>query len=353
MKINQNAKFIVAGIFFLIFMMDVKACWVEKKSSEDSSKIKIVIKSKSPIDEVIFSKIGTIENNDFKDWEDTLVYTSDEFWDDCYQLITMSKGKIISRNDFWLQGNDILIKAELSEKLDFDTVYNCPFYYQTNDLLFKVREMMKDSLSASIVDSLLLSGILEFFDHPFSNELTSLYRIQNSKDTKKIFDLVQLVSGQNEIVKSHLTSIHEKLRQSLKLNSRKITEFQLSDQNLEKVDIEDHLRSLNLIDIWFTSCPPCLKDHQKIKEKLTLLNEASIQVIGISVDMKDQKWQQYLKEHPLPWPQWIANGPNSNFSTFVFSYPTYLIVNQTGEITEQFENLEEAFNYLTTLTAKK
>ena len=59
-----------------------------------------------------------------------------------------------------------------------------------------------------------------------------------------------------------------------------------------------------LIDFWASWCPPCRKAHPNLKklyQKHVIENQQNFDIISISLDEKEQKWQQAILTDGLNW----------------------------------------------------
>lgn len=89
-----------------------------------------------------------------------------------------------------------------------------------------------------------------------------------------------------------------------------------------------------LIDFWFSSCAPCLREFSKYKVLYDNYNISGFEIIGISIDNKDdfKKWRKVIRDERLNWINyWDKNGLLSE-KLSINSFPTNFLLNAKGEI---------------------
>ena len=87
-----------------------------------------------------------------------------------------------------------------------------------------------------------------------------------------------------------------------------------------------------LLDFWGTWCPPCVKSTPGLVKLYEKFAGPSFEMIGISSDKpKDKaKWETYIDQHQLRWPQYIEIKGTVIPPFNVGAYPTFIIIDADG-----------------------
>ena len=95
-----------------------------------------------------------------------------------------------------------------------------------------------------------------------------------------------------------------------------------------------------LVDFWATTCAPCVRDLPQIKALYEKYHAQGFEVIGISCDGSRQtdlkKFNQFLKEKEIPWPQYY-DGKQQSENKFAQEYgidgiPHMLLIDKKGNL---------------------
>ena len=76
--------------------------------------------------------------------------------------------------------------------------------------------------------------------------------------------------------------------------------------------------------------------------KLDFLKEKNVELIGISTDRNYSDWKEYLKKHNYNWKNYreIDSLKRVTKDMAIWSFPTYLHLNNNGEIKGRFNSFE-------------
>lgn len=90
-----------------------------------------------------------------------------------------------------------------------------------------------------------------------------------------------------------------------------------------------------LVDFWASWCGICIASMPEIKEIAEQYKD-KMDVIGVSIDTKEDAWRKAMAKHPEPWPQYIttAKGYKDLFDKYQVGngVPYYLMVAPDGTV---------------------
>lgn len=95
-----------------------------------------------------------------------------------------------------------------------------------------------------------------------------------------------------------------------------------------------------LIDFWYTSCAPCLKQHKIFKEKIEQgVFPEQVELVGIAIEPFAHRWQAFLEKNSLPWKNFLEKAEaNLQQKYGIIVYPSYLLVNKEGYIIDRLHS---------------
>tara|TARA_B110000503_G_C7172807_1_gene425281 strand:- start:3971 stop:4453 length:483 start_codon:yes stop_codon:yes gene_type:complete len=110
-------------------------------------------------------------------------------------------------------------------------------------------------------------------------------------------------------------------------------DFSLIGFDGNQVTLKSSQSKITIVNFWASWCGPCVKSlHETI---IPLYNEYSrdqLDVIGISNDLKEDKWRAAIDKHQIPW----ANVWDQNRALVkaygVPAIPTYFLLDTSGKI---------------------
>jgi RNA polymerase sigma factor (sigma-70 family) len=79
--------------------------------------------------------------------------------------------------------------------------------------------------------------------------------------------------------------------------------FSLVDTQGRQVRSEDYLGKVLIIDCWATWCGPCVAQLPGLKKLHQQHHEKGLEIVGVSMDFKKEKMQDFVDAMVLPWPQ--------------------------------------------------
>ena len=104
-----------------------------------------------------------------------------------------------------------------------------------------------------------------------------------------------------------------------------------------------------LLDFWASWCGPCIKSFPHMK-KFYEQHRDKVEVLGVAVHDKKDKWQEALKKHQLPWPLVLdTEGDDSVANLYgIIGVPTYVLLDPEGKVLQwtlnELDIIEECYN---------
>lgn len=90
-----------------------------------------------------------------------------------------------------------------------------------------------------------------------------------------------------------------------------------------------------LVDFWATWCPPCRAEVPNLVKAYKEYNPKGFEIIGISFDEDRSKFDSYIEENKMPWPQYFdgKGWQNEVGPTYgIQSIPTMYLLDKEGKV---------------------
>ncbi|MEW6712461.1 MAG: TlpA disulfide reductase family protein, partial [Candidatus Riflebacteria bacterium] len=90
-----------------------------------------------------------------------------------------------------------------------------------------------------------------------------------------------------------------------------------------------------LVDFWATWCPPCRAEVPNIVKAYKEYNPKGFEIVGISFDESREKFDEYIKENAMPWPQYFdgKGWQNEVGPTYgIQSIPAMYLLDKEGKV---------------------
>ncbi len=108
--------------------------------------------------------------------------------------------------------------------------------------------------------------------------------------------------------------------------------------------LSDYRGRVVLVDFWATWCKPCIAALPKLRELVADLPADRFALLAISVDAKVETVTEFLEDEPMPWSNWhVGTGSEVTRTLDVSSYPTYVLIDEHGEILARTGGLKDDF----------
>jgi peroxiredoxin len=87
-----------------------------------------------------------------------------------------------------------------------------------------------------------------------------------------------------------------------------------------------------VLNFWATWCPPCVQEMPALSRLHQQIISSGGMVLGISVDDDDAKFQKFLKDYQITFPNYRDASKNIPASYGSFMYPETYIIDRDGKI---------------------
>ena len=138
-----------------------------------------------------------------------------------------------------------------------------------------------------------------------------------------------------------------KIRRAL-TNGTQFPDFAEKDLQGNQFSVANYKGKLVLVDFWATWCAPCVAELPNIIKAYNKHHSNGFEVIGISLDMDEQKLRSFLKTKEIPWAQYFDGKGWQNKLAIKYgipSIPATFLLDGDGKIIGQDlrgEALEQA-----------
>lgn len=301
-----------------------------------TSDLNLYFETSVPIDSIFISNITQDREFQFLAYSNPLHITLNDSINDLYNVNFFTKKGLIM-NQMWLNGENISIKGSVSNKsVKIDTVIGSSLYYKSIDFKVKYKNLLENySQDSTKVNTFLINELKNNIDNPLSINIAENFRFRNLNRKDELKKVFQLLSTQKDMLKQHLLNPYSKIENLLSLDKIDFSEYLFYNEEniLSQINLPES--ELYLVDFWFVNCPPCIKDHRIIKNKVEWLNNSGIQLVGISTDNDQEKWKNYINKEKFKWINYREQEDYDKRITtklLINVFPTYLLLDKEGRI---------------------
>jgi peroxiredoxin len=268
-----------------------------------------------------------------------------------------------------ITGNkDSIWKSKIDGSKEFETYRN---YLKTiefgvlNDTLNMLRDKLttarenEDSLaikrnedSITFYNKKLTVQRLNFFRQHSSYfaslyNLYSIYPVLEIDTAKKYYNSLQPNLKNHSLGKKLYYELFE-LPKTLTIG-HSIPLFSLPDTQGVIRNISEFRGKYVLLDFWASWCGPCIEEFPALKELYANYHVKGLEIIGISLDSKKDKWHDAIRKYNINWPTWSdLNGSDNKVAQLfgIKEIPKKLLVDPAGNLVLKNPTLIELQQYL-------
>jgi thiol-disulfide isomerase/thioredoxin len=312
--------------------------------------IQLILKSAAPVSEINVMDI-TQQSIKSSIYQDTVNFSFNEISFKEKYTINCHVNDKIRWTQIWLDTGNVSVFAHVdSSKLIIDTVVNAPFYYEEKVMRNELKKL-RDTHDTIGMNRFLLRNIADNVNNPFSLELSAMYITINSNYIHSLQSLKEILAKQGEQFKWHtLYGFVEKLYSLLANDRINMGDFNFINISGKETKVALKNAQFYILDFWFLGCAPCRRDHIVVKQKLELLKQRQIEIIGISTDDYNEygkEWIRYLSDHQYNWPNYLEAPTKKIRDSFGYkASPYYVIINSKGETVGSYESFAEVMQKL-------
>ena len=245
------------------------------------------------------NKVSSYEN-DQKLLNKKLAYT-EKIWDSLSYILKQRPSDTIYRNS---------VRKQFKENKDQQLIEYQNFIFENPNSLLSVE---------------ILTNLKFLYGKELTQKLFSPMseKIKNSKLGLDISNFIQLY-------------------QNPKVNEQYI-DFELANQNGEKIKLSEHLGKYTLIYFWASWCGPCRKSNPELVEIHKTYKNKGLTIIGVSIDDEKKSWTQAIEKDSLVWINVSDLKGKENVAAIkygVTGVPTNFLINEKGIIIAKDIDLE-------------
>jgi thiol-disulfide isomerase/thioredoxin len=324
----------------------------DKQKKIELADLNIFLETDIKIDSLFVSNISQDREFQFIPYSDSLNINFKDSINDLYNLWFYANGKKYSgpSEQVWLNGSNVVIRGKFKNKLEIDTVLGSDLYYKSMDFRKEHKKLLVNKSDDVKINEFLLQELQKNIDNPFSIEIANQFFYRNQSNKHELIKIYEILKNQNSNIKNHVFSNYKKIENILNINKVNFSKFQFFNIENELTSIDISENKFYLIDFWFINCPPCIKDHKIISDKLDFLETNNIELIGISIDRNQTEWKNFLEKNKYRWINYREVDLDEKKLTenmLITAFPTYLLLDNEGTIlyrTNSFSDVEKELN---------
>jgi thiol-disulfide isomerase/thioredoxin len=338
-------KNLITAIILIAFVI---GCNSQKQKKNEMADLNLYFKADMGIDSVLVANFTQDREFQFMPYKNALNITFNDSIND-YYFLKFFTGKGALMYPLWLNGKNVIIKGKITDKVKIDTVIGSTLYYKSLDFRKKYTELNDSKTDAVTINNFLLTELKQNISNPFSIEIARNFFSRNMSNKNELKTVYSILSNQEDGIQNSLMNPIKEIQKILVDDKVDLSNFSFYDIDRKMTSLKPKKGNKILIDFWFVSCAPCIKEHKAIAGKLGILNSNNIDLVGISIDDDHEKWKDYLKEKKYNWLNLReADEPENKLRTemLISTFPTYLLLDSEGNVLHRTNSFEEMEKYL-------
>jgi cytochrome c biogenesis protein CcmG, thiol:disulfide interchange protein DsbE len=103
-----------------------------------------------------------------------------------------------------------------------------------------------------------------------------------------------------------------------------------------KISLSQFRGQVVVLNFWATWCPPCVEEMPSLVEMQRRLKAKGVTVVGVSMDVDEKAYQQFLKDHGVN--LLTVRDPDQKSSSLygTFKFPETYIIDRNGVMRRKF-----------------
>lgn len=332
----------MSNVYIICLLLVFFSC--KSKNENTPSDLNLYFKSTVAIDSIFISNITQDREFQFLPYSNPLYVSLNDSINDLYNINFYTENGLMM-NQMWLDGKNITIKGSVSKSVKIDTVIGSDLFYKSINFKSNYKNLLKNhSKDSTRINSFLIEELKNNLENPLSIDIAEKFRFRNLNNKNELRKVANLLSFQNNMLKNHLLNPYAKIKNLISVKKIDFSKhgFYNGQKKLSQIELTNS--KLYLIDFWFVDCPPCIKDHKVIKNKLKWLKEKNVELIGISTDNDYDKWVSYLNKENYEWINYLEKKEYDQRITtklLINTFPTYLLIDNEGTILKRSNSFLE------------
>lgn len=111
--------------------------------------------------------------------------------------------------------------------------------------------------------------------------------------------------------------------------------FRITTVQGQDLSLKQFAGKIVVLDFWATWCPPCRESVPELRELTSKYDSSKLVLISISADDEEGSWRQFIADNKMTWPQYRDADKRLINAFTVRAYPTYLVIDGDGVITNR------------------
>jgi thiol-disulfide isomerase/thioredoxin len=259
------------------------------------------------------------------------------------------------------ENNDILNLSRTTEKIRFQAMmvmrkgyYNYIQHREDSTVLKNFIKVRQDTQGVRDSCSLIQNKkILNYIENHISSDIAPMliYYIISAKDTlgnmQMLYDGLSVKQRSTPNGKALLPEVQQYMANKYKKENENILDFERNDIHGNPVRISQfNEKKYILLYFWASSCGPCLKNINKLKDWISKADQKDIALIWVYCDNDENKWKQTIRKYAISaFTHILSKGiqPSDNLADDLgIKYiPTYILLDSNRKIISNSHSLEE------------
>lgn len=118
-------------------------------------------------------------------------------------------------------------------------------------------------------------------------------------------------------------------------------EFHFRTLQGENISSDQLAGKVVVLDFWATWCRPCRDSVPDLRDLQKKYSRDQMMLISISADEDEEKWRDFIAKQKMDWAQFWDHDGAVRQSFAVHAFPTYIVINEKGVITQHIEGEDQ------------